>query len=313
MPFTLPANSRRKFLRGSLAAFAGALITKQSAFSKEAADPTSWLLFSDAHIAADRALVSRSVNVAANLALCVNEALAAHPAASAAIISGDCALLNGQKEDYKTFGELVQPLRDAGLPVHLLMGNHDDRAHFAEALGGINAPSPVEHRIAGVIESKLANWFLLDSLDVTNKTPGLLGPEQRAWLEKALDARADKPALIVVHHNIIPLPENPELREVAKATLSKGGLTDSEDLLAILRPRQQVKACIFGHTHNWSVLRESGGIHLINLPPTGYVFKNGMPSGWVHAALSEHGATLKLNCTDVAHTQHGAKAELTWR
>ena len=321
MPFTLPPIGRRHFVRGSLAALAGSLFSSREIFAKTESDPSSWILFSDTHIGADRALVSRNVNVSDNLAQCVKEALAAHSNAAGAFVSGDCALLNGQTADYENFGSLIKPMRDAGVPMHLMMGNHDDRANFATALSGINAPSPVEHRIVGIVESPLVNWFMLDSLDQTNKTPGWLREDQLTWLGKALDAHTDKPAIIVVHHNIVPLPEKPPVEtdatkaalETAKQQIGKGGLQDAEELLAVLRPRKHAKACIFGHTHAWSVLREASGIHLINLPPTGYVFKQGMPNGWVHASLKKDSMTLQLNCVDPTHTQHHAKAELAWR
>ena len=52
-----------------------------------------------------------------------------------------------------------------------------------------------------LVEGPRANWFLLDSLDEPNKTPGVLGDKQVAWLGQALDARANKPAILVAHHN----------------------------------------------------------------------------------------------------------------
>lgn len=318
MPFTLPAISRRRFLGGSLATLAAGLLPGRRTHAA-AANPSSWILFSDSHIAADRELVSRNARMAANLEECVRQALASHADAAGAILSGDCAYLDGKPEDYRTIGGLLHPMRDAGLPVHLLMGNHDHRENFLAALGQPGVPSPMEHRVIGVVESPLANWFLLDSLDKVNKTPGALGPEQRTWLEKALDARPEKPAIIVVHHNVIPASApgtddsalNPAA-DLQRQALGKA-LTDSPDLLGVLAPRRQVKACIFGHTHVWSVLRETAGIHLINLPPTAYVFKPGMPNGWVHASLRPDGMTLELRCLDPAHTQHGAKANLAWR
>ncbi len=308
MPLTLPPLSRRRFLGGSLASVAGSFLTRGETYGDTKADPSSWILFSDTHVAADREFVTRDVKMAANVEACVKQALGANSTAAGVFISGDCAYLDGQAEDYATLAALLKPLRDAGLPVHLMLGNHDHRENFLASLNKPGLPSPVEHRTVGLVESPLVNWFMLDSLDKTNKTPGLLGPEQRAWLEKSLDAHADKPAIIVVHHNVIPYVPGGEMNQAFAKSL-----VDSPDLLAILAPRKQVKACFYGHTHNWSVLRESSGIHLINLPPTAYVFKAGMPNGWVHASLRKDGMTLKLNCLNPAHTQNGAAADLAWR
>lgn len=308
MPFTLPPISRRRFLGGSIAALAGSHLFPNDAFASVKADSSSWILFSDTHVAADRDFISRDVKMAANVETCVKQALAEHSGAAGVLISGDCAFLDGKAEDYTTLAALLKPLREAGMPVHLMLGNHDHRENFLASLNKPDQPSPVEQRVAGLIESPLANWFMLDSLDKTNKTPGVLGPEQRAWLEKTLDAHADKPAIIVVHHNVIPFAPGGEMDKVFAKSL-----VDSPDLLAILTPRKQVKACFYGHTHNWSIQRESNGIHLINLPPTAYVFRAGMPNGWVHAALRKDGMKLTLNCVEAKHTQNGAAADLAWR
>ncbi|MCE9518363.1 MAG: metallophosphoesterase [Verrucomicrobia bacterium] len=308
MPFTLPPLSRRRFLGGSFAAVAGSFLTQRESFAGTETDPSSWIFFSDSHIAADQELVSRDAKMAANLEACVKQALSEHGTAAGVFLSGDCAYLDGKAEDYTTLAGLLKPMREAGLPLHLMMGNHDHRENFLASVNKPGLPSSVEHRVVGLVESPFINWFMLDSLDKTNKTPGLLGPEQRDWLEKSLDAHADKPAIIVVHHNVIPYVPGGEMNKAFEKSL-----IDSPDLLAILAPRKQVKACFYGHTHNWSVLRETSGIHLINLPPTAYVFKAGMPNGWVHASLRKDGMKLKLNCLDPAHPQNGAAADLAWR
>jgi hypothetical protein len=54
-------------------------------------------------------------------------------------------------------------------------------------------------------------------------------------------------------------------------------------------------------------------IHLINLPPVAYVFRDGDPSGWVCARLEDRGMRLELRCLDPQHPAHGRVAELEWR
>ena len=69
---------------------------------------------------------------------------------------------------------------------------------------------------------------MLDSLEATLSTPGLLGQEQLDWLAAALDANPGKPALVLLHHN--------------PATSGHvGGLKDTEALFEVIRPRKQVK------------------------------------------------------------------------
>jgi hypothetical protein len=184
------------------------------------------------------------------------------------------------------------------------MGNHDDRGNFWQVLRDSQTVQPrLPGRQAAIVRRREANWFLLDSLIQTLTTPGRLGEAQRAWLAGALDANADKPALILIHHHPAPLV----------AGITGIGLEDTAELFAILRPRRQVKAWFFGHTHRWDVRQDKSGIHLVNLPPTAYLFEEGRPNGWVHAAVQDGGARLELRCLDHAHKDHGQVVNLAWR
>ena len=83
-----------------------------------------------------------------------------------------------------------------------------------------------------------------------------------------------------------------------------------EELLGRFR---QIKAFIFGHTHDWHVSTHASGVHLVNLPPTGYVFKPGRPNGWVRATLTRDGAEFELRSLDAQHPEHAQLAQLSWR
>lgn len=304
MPITLLPFDRRDFLRGALgvgAAFAVGRSTDVFAGAADgAADPHRFALLSDTHVWAKRDDMVRGVNMAANLRLACQQLLAGDARPAATFINGDCAYLTGEPGDYAVLFELLEPLRKAGVPVHMAMGNHDQRDHFWKAFPAHVADKPlVEQRQVTVVESPRANWFVLDSLDVTNKTPGVCGEAQRKWLADALDARLDRPALVMVHHN-------PDERDMPS------GLVDTRPLLDVLLPRKQVKALFFGHSHNWSVTQRDG-FHLINLPPTAYVFAAGKPNGWVDVRLAEEGMQLELRCFDEKHAEHGRKVELAWR
>lgn len=301
MPVTLaPATSRRRFLAQSAAAVSFGWSSRFLGAQSTAGEGHVWALFSDTHIDADPLAVSRGVTMTANLKSCVAEVLSRTERPSGLILSGDCAHLKGLKSDYQTLKPLLQPLVEAKLPVHLLMGNHDDRVAVTEVLDRPASPA-VPGRFVSIQETPLANWFLLDSLDKVNSTPGVLGDEQLAWLGKELDSRPDKPAVIVVHHNIT-------LQEA-----KTDALLDSTALLEVLRPRRQVKACIYGHTHRWSITQDESGLHFINLPPVAYVFKQEFPNGWVIATLRQDAIQLELRALDANHPQHGEVKTLKWR
>ena len=191
--------------------------------------------------------------------------LAVRPAG--AIVVGDCAFLEGDTADYSLFGALIDPLRQAGIPIHLMLGNHDDREHllarFPDARSLPTGGASVAHKNVGIWETPHANWFLLDSLYQTNVTPGLLGEAQLAWLAKALDARPDKPAIVLAHHNVDLL-------------LRFRGLRDGEALLKVVMPRKQVKAYFCGHMHWWK-LDGQRGLHLVTLPPIAWLSDPSQP------------------------------------
>ncbi len=302
MPIHLPPISRRSFLKSSALATAAAAVAPNLLAASH--DEDSWIFFSDIHIAANREAAARGTTMAKNFQAAVEEATKLPKRAAGVIISGDCAFDSGQVADYATLTELLNPLRKAGLPVNVMVGNHDQREHFWGALKEAKAAKrPLKDRHATIVKTKRANFFLLDSLEKTKSTPGLLGDAQREWLKKALDANADKPAIVVNHHNLDD-GSYPEF---------KGALIDTKELFEIIRPRKQVKAFVYGHTHRWHVHQDESGIHMVNLPPTAYVFKPEHPQGWVHAKLEEGGAKFELSCVDKAHKDHGQVADLKWR
>ena len=301
MPIRLPPLSRRAFLRRSLAAGAGLVLSPRLYAAEAKTDKNFWAFFSDAHIAADRAQIARKTNMADNFAAMTRDLLALPERPAGVFVMGDCAWNSGEPGDYATFTSLLEPVRTAPLPVHLLLGNHDHREHFWSALEKEkSAKRPLADRQASVLETPRVNWFMLDSLDKTLATPGLIGPEQLAWLAKSLDANRRKPAVILVHHNL----------DAGEKSI---GLKDTNELFGVLRPRKQVKACLFGHTHIWSVAQDVSGIHLVNLPPTAYLFREGTPNGWVRAEVEPDGMKLELRCVDQTHKDHGQIVNLRWR
>jgi predicted MPP superfamily phosphohydrolase len=302
MPVLLPQLSRREFLkRAALAAAAAGLAPSgyASLFGKPR-DENLFVFFSDTHIAADAAQMFNDVNMTDHLTACVNELLAWPVAPVAVIISGDLAFRMGEPGDYTQFGQLIEPVR-AVAPVHLMLGNHDQRRHFWDAFPRDEATvDAIPQKQAAVLSAGRVNWFLLDSLNHTNITMGKLGAAQLDWLDRELAARPDKPALIVCHHNL------DQIFDIM-------GLEDTRALAGILKRRPQVKAFIYGHTHNWHVDLHKSGVQLVNLPPTGYVFVPGRPSGWVRAALKDDGVEVELRSLDRKHPEHAQLKQLAWR
>ena len=296
MPIHL--TSRRQFITqlGAAAAL--------SSLESTAAEVNEGLIaiLNDTHIGAQH---PASASIPTNLRSTISYLLALPKRPAAVIINGDLALLDGKRGDYEHFAKLIAPLRDAGVPLHLTMGNHDDRAVFYDVLKSDKPESPaVESKHVGVVKLAGANLFLLDSLKATMVTQGLIGEAQMTWLTKLLDAHADKPALLFAHHN-------PRLG--GDPLHFPGGLEDSEELWQELVKRPQVKAYVHGHIHHRD-FNSHQGIHILNTPATSYVAdKKTSTTGWTMARLSATGGSFTTHTHLTDHEWNGIKVDLKWR
>jgi 3',5'-cyclic AMP phosphodiesterase CpdA len=222
-------------------------------------------------------------------------ALAKKPAA--VIINGDLALAIGTAADYAVVRELIAPLREAGIPVHLTLGNHDVRDIFTQAFPEMKSASDLkEPRHNGLIDLPSTRLILLDTLDQSPGPSGKLGAEQIAWILAKIDEVPTKQVILVGHHN-------PQVG--GDTSHYKGGLADTADFWPEVAKRPQVKAYIHGHTHEWTQALENG-IHIISTIACAYVFnKNTNATGWTSARFNAHGFQLKLNTLETDHAWNG--------
>ena len=149
MPIRLPPITRRQFAKSSLTLSAIAMTTSpavMAAGSKPVGlDQNRVALLADTHISADPNRVypgtkwpgSRVkedehewVNMADSLAQSAREIIALKPRPANLVINGDCALSRGTKAEYQEFLRLVKPIREAGITVHITIGNHDNRENL---------------------------------------------------------------------------------------------------------------------------------------------------------------------------------------
>ena len=153
MPIILPPITRRQFIKRSLA-FGGTAIMAPRAWPPQIVKVLAWIqnrvaLLADTHISADPNRVypgtkwpgspvkedeHESVNMAGCLADAAKSVLALNPRPAHLIVNGDCALSNGKEAEYKEFLRLVEPIRAAGITVHVTIGNHDNRENLWKLL-----------------------------------------------------------------------------------------------------------------------------------------------------------------------------------
>ena len=288
MPLVL---DRRSFLKSTAAG-----LTLFAAQTQAANESVRMALISDTHIAADSSDNYRGFSPHENLKNVIAQVSGMQ--FNLGVLNGDLARKTGEPADYSAFVNFFDPLADK-MPTLITLGNHDDRKNARSALAKRSGEvQPVEQKLVTTLDAGPFDLVLLDSLMATNISQGQLGHNQRDWLGAYLDAQISKPQIVFVHHN--PDPNN------------DGALVDADRLLAILRPRRQLKALFFGHLHVYTQAQQDG-LHLINLPATGYNFADGNPVGWVEATFTAQSASLKLHAIAGDASGDGKTQTLTWR
>ena len=218
----------------------------------------------------------------------------------------------GSQGQYKRLLEILQPLIDAGIGIHASLGDHDHREHFRvirqqllptekkdESITHIVQTEPWEDgetKHLEIVETKRANFFVLDSLVKTDQEEGEFGKQQLDWLAAELDRRKDKPAILMAHHPAVKVSDE--------------GLADAIPFWKMLGTRPQVKAYFFGHSHIWFNYR-FGRVHQVNFPAT-----SRCPPltvlGWVLMSLHDDGVCLTLKTCDPKHPRNSEKFNLKW-
>ena len=334
MPAHLLPISRRQFLAGSAASVAAISQARLSGDDSNA-NPDSWALLSDTHLLSESSITrhyarnkaamdKRAGVVAENFGRAARQVHSLTVKPAGLILNGDCVHVGG-KEEYGILAEKFGLIKE--LPIHVTMGNHDHRSDFAGAFDQQTKRGKrvlLENRHVSVLNSRHANFVLLDSLTMENpdkpvKGPGILGPDQLEWFESILDALSGKPAIVMFHHNIDPSDEYLK-RSGRKQVIVKsaspfkglsGGLEDSDRLLDLLAKKPHVKAVVTGHMHQFRIFKWRK-LHFVSLPSVGYTFHTDEPVGWLSMQLRQDGVNLELQTLDTQHPRHRTQANLVW-
>ena len=205
----------------------------------------------------------------ANFDRALNHAVSNHLDAEAMIITGDLSDW-GEAGDYQ---RLRDRLASVPMPVHLCIGNHDDRETFlsvfpdcADANGFVQAVLPLSQGTA----------ILLDTWGPETHA-GHFCETRAAWLQTRLD-EAEGPVWIFLHHNPVPTHVAP-VDEIM--------LLDADRLGAVLAPHAaKIGHIFFGHCH----VPISGSFHGIPISA---------PRGTNHAGWMNFGEPDKLTASDL--------------
>ncbi|WP_163510452.1 phosphodiesterase [Fodinicola acaciae] len=168
-------------------------------------------------------------------------------APDAVVITGDL-VDNGQVAEY----ERLRPLL-AGLPwpVHLVLGNHDDRAAARQVFS-----LPGEGFVQYAVDIRDTRLVVLDSL-IPGSAAGELSADRLAWLDSTLAERPDTPTLVALHH--------PPMA-TGIAGMDAIGLT-APGFAEVLAAHPHVVRVLTGHIHR-SVSARFGGTTVTVSPST---------------------------------------------
>jgi 3',5'-cyclic-AMP phosphodiesterase len=213
--------------------------------------------------------------------------------ADGVVITGDLARLRGEPDAYRNLKALLTPV--AQRPIHLGLGNHDDRENFFRTFeNGYSAAEVVESKHVITTRTGPVRLIVLDTLLNVNALSGKLGVQQRTWLQTVLRMHDDTPTVLFLHHT-------PNFE-----------LLDTHRLFEIIKPVGKIKAVVYGHSHKYEY-SEVAGIHLINLPATGFPLSAGQPVGWVEARLTRYGGEFTLHAIGGDRRRDGHVTPLRWR
>ncbi|MCW3038376.1 MAG: metallophosphoesterase [Solirubrobacterales bacterium] len=179
-------------------------------------------------------------------------------APDAVLVTGD--LVNdGRPEQY---AEVTALLATLDAPVHVLPGNHDDRAGLRAAfpLGALepdDTPADAPYRWAAVIAG--VRVVACDTL-IPGTDDGAFPPEQADWLDRTLAQDASTPTLVAMHHPPFAVGV-PILDAMLPAPGERSGLA------AVLARHPQVRRVACGHVH-LAAAASCGGAPVLTAPST---------------------------------------------
>lgn len=157
--------------------------------------------------------------------------------------TGDVAY-DPDPEAYFACREILDDIR---FPIYYLAGNHDNSVALQQQLMGVENP---QHMLYYTEEINGVQLICVDSNGPAEPPSGFITEYQLGWLSGLCTAKDDRPLIIAVHHNVLPV-DVPWLDNWMRI---KNGEAFHE---AILPARDRIRGVFYGHVHqNLDTLRD---------------------------------------------------------
>jgi len=210
------------------------------------ASPFLLLQLSDLHLGSDPSEVDPLDSLRA--AVDAVAALADRP--DALLVSGDLSD-DGSARSYEQAAELLGEL---GLPIHVLAGNHDDRAAMRKVFG---LPGDGDEPINYSTDLGPLRLLALDSTR-PGEDGGELSEETLGWLDAELAREPAAPTILALHHPPL-VTALPPFDGICLSAAERAGLA------AVLERHPQLRRVVCGHIHR-TIVAELGGRAVLAIP-----------------------------------------------
>lgn len=175
---------------------------------------------------------SMTLDTGARLEQAVEAIIARYGNADFCVLAGDLADL-GQPAAYE---RLKSVLARMPIPVHLTLGNHDDRPSFLSVFG--DSYIAETGKVDKAFDIKGYRIILLDSSE-PGRVDGVLTTAQIDWLRARLAEAGDRPVIVILHHNANALHINSDDIRIL----------DTDAFIDALKTHPDIRQVIAGHVH----------------------------------------------------------------
>lgn len=190
-----------------------------------------FVVLSDLHLVPEGEL-SMTLDTTARLEAAVEAINARYSGFDFVVLAGDLAD-KGQADAYRRLQAIVDRIR---VPVHITLGNHDDRPTFLDIFGAELAAET--GKVDKVIDAEGYRVILLDSSE-PGRVDGVLEMTQIDWLRARLAEAKDRPVIVVLHHNANAL-------HISSDTIR---ILEPDAFIEALKTHPDVRQVIAGHVH----------------------------------------------------------------